>query len=45
MTTEPSPGTVYEVFLSSEELVEKIKLLDYEKELVPKVDGFKILPR
>ncbi|KAI6182035.1 Intraflagellar transport protein che-13 [Aphelenchoides bicaudatus] len=39
------PGSAYELFEMSEELVEKLKFLEYEKELFGKVDGVKIVPR
>jgi hypothetical protein len=39
------PGAAYEIYELSEELADKLKLLDYEKELVGKVDGMKIIPR
>uniref|UniRef100_A0A1I7S1A8 Intraflagellar transport protein 57 homolog n=1 Tax=Bursaphelenchus xylophilus TaxID=6326 RepID=A0A1I7S1A8_BURXY len=43
--SEQRPGAAYEVYSLCEELADKLKLLDYEKELLPKVDGFKIIPR
>lgn len=39
------PGAAFENFELSEILADKLKLLDYEKELVGKVDGMKIVPR
>lgn len=45
MSTEQGPGAAYDVFAMSEDLVDQLKLLDYEKELVAKVDGFRIIPR
>jgi hypothetical protein len=39
------PGAAFEIFELSEELADKLKLLDYERELVGKVDGMKIVPR
>ncbi|CAD5205641.1 unnamed protein product [Bursaphelenchus okinawaensis] len=43
--SEQRPGAAYEVYSLCEDLVDKLKLLEYEKELLPKVDGFKIIPR
>lgn len=45
MTTENPPGAAFEIYTMAEELADKLKLLDYEKELVGKVDGMKIIPR
>lgn len=38
-------GAVFELYGMSEELAEKLRFLDYEKELIGKVDGVKIVPR
>lgn len=38
------PGAAYEIYEMSEELADKLKLLDYEKELIGK-NGVKIVPR
>ncbi|KAI6234505.1 Intraflagellar transport protein che-13 [Aphelenchoides fujianensis] len=45
MGENAGPGAAFEVHALSEQLVEKLKLLDYEKELVGKMDGMKIVPR
>jgi hypothetical protein len=38
------PGAAFELYGMSEELSEKLRFLDYEKELIGKVDGVKIVP-
>ncbi|KAI6179577.1 Intraflagellar transport protein che-13 [Aphelenchoides besseyi] len=45
MTESAGPGAAFEIYALNEQLVDKLKLLDYEKELVGKMDGMKIVPR
>jgi estrogen-related receptor beta like 1 len=39
------PGAAYEVFVQNENLMEKLKILDYEKEFISKQRGLRVISK
>ena len=44
-TISLGPGQLFEAYLLNESIVERLKLLDYESEFLPKSDSYKLIPR
>ncbi|KAI1728392.1 intra-flagellar transport protein 57 domain-containing protein [Ditylenchus destructor] len=44
-STEEGPGQKFSAYLLNETIVERLKLLNYESEFVPKSDSYKVIPR
>ncbi len=42
---EKGPGAAFEPFVINENIVERLKLLNYEEDFVGKSDSYKAIPR